>query len=178
MRINNNNQSIIKYLLYNSVAVLLLVILLYSIKKFNLIQLLYVCGEYWYLFLFTLFIIIVIHELIHIIFFKIFGKGKAKIKIKFSIEKILIQQVNKELYYTKNQMILILLSPLIFITLILVFISLIISYFYTIFYLVCIMNCIGCLIDLGVSISILRYSNRESKIYYYFEEGNPIIKIL
>ncbi|MCC0672194.1 MULTISPECIES: DUF3267 domain-containing protein [unclassified Clostridioides] len=63
---------------------------------------------------------VIIHELIHILFFNFFSNGKAKIKIKYDkhIGSIVIYQSNEVILYNKIQTIIILLAPLVLITII------------------------------------------------------------
>ncbi|HBG8471525.1 TPA: DUF3267 domain-containing protein [Clostridioides difficile] len=63
---------------------------------------------------------VIVHELIHILFFNFFSKGKAKIKIKYDkhIGSIVIYQSNKVILYNKIQTIIILLAPLLSIAII------------------------------------------------------------
>lgn len=61
---------------------------------------------------------LVVHELIHIAFYLIFGKGEAKIKVsrERKVGAIVMHQTNDSVLYTRWQMVIILLSPLVLLT--------------------------------------------------------------
>lgn len=115
----------------------------------------------------VLIITLFIHEIIHIIGFKAFGKGQAKIRVRRDKKAgaIVIQQVNENVFYSKKETMIILLAPLVLITLIsipLLFIPKITF----IVYLNCILNSIGSSIDMYVSLKLLRSFNNDIKIQY------------
>lgn len=116
----------------------------------------------------------VIHEYIHIIFFKLFGKGKANIKIMRNkdIKGIVVLQQNKDVKYSLNQILIILLSPLIIITVISLLLSvtaldninLIIG---TNMWL----NCIGSTTDVVLSFKRYKEGEGATNFEYTKEEG-------
>ncbi|AKA44373.1 metalloprotease family protein [Paenibacillus polymyxa] len=67
----------------------------------------------------TMLLAFVIHECIHVVLFKLFGKGKARIKVsrEKSVGAVVMHQVNEEVFYKRWEMIIILLSPLMLLSL-------------------------------------------------------------
>lgn len=75
----------------------------------------------------TMFVVFVIHELIHVGLFIWFGKGNAKIKIRRekSIKAVVIHQTNENVFYNRREKLIILLAPLLLLTTLLILLSLV-----------------------------------------------------
>lgn len=122
---------------------------------------------------FFIIITLVIHEYIHILFFKIFSK-EAKIKvINDNFKNIYIYQYNKNVFYTKLQTITILLSPLVFIS----FITWLLLQICNETILVSIsvngiINAMGAMTDVVLSLKLLTF---KDKIFINYEKKENII---
>lgn len=121
-------------------------------------------------------ITLIIHELIHIIFFKIFGKNKARIKVlrDKTLKAIMIYQENKDVFYTKFQTITILLMPLIIITII----SSILLFFMPnslIIKVNMILNILGNVIDIVITTRLLIHVPNNISINYTYEQKYGVI---
>lgn len=114
---------------------------------------------------------LIIHEIIHIIAFKYFGKGQARVRVRRNKEAgaIVIQQMNNELFYNKIETIVILLAPFIILT-IASLIMLTYKPFQLAIYFNCILNSVGSSIDIYVALRLIfcfpnyikiRYNNGE-----------------
>lgn len=119
---------------------------------------------------------LVIHEYIHVIFFKVFGKGKAKIKVirDKNMKAIIMYQSNKDVFYNKTQTILILLSPLFIITAF----SLLLLVFFNSNLLIrmnMILNILGSIIDFAVSMRLLIKLPKDIKINYSYNNDSGVI---
>lgn len=104
---------------------------------------------------------IIIHELIHIFFFKLFSHGIAVIVPTWdkNLGAIVLKQTNQSIYYGKLQTLIILLSPLIIITFISVILTMVTSAKLIIF-VNCILNIIGSSTDMYISIKLaFKYPN-------------------
>lgn len=115
--------------------------------------------------------IFVIHELIHVGFFLLFGEGKAKIKVKRekSLGAVVMHQVNEQVYYKRWQMVVILLSPLILLTIALLLLSLISPFIYLIFFNI-VLNALGSSVDIYLSYQLL--TKHDSKIRINFDKDD------
>lgn len=135
----------------------------------------------FYILYLPIFVIItlIIHESIHIVFFKIFNK-KSKIKIiNNHFKQIFMYQSNKEIYYNKYQTIIILLAPLILISLIsFIIMNLItIKSFYLLFFINAIINAMGSVTDLISSLKLfIKYFNK--KVFIKYELQNNEVNII
>lgn len=60
-------------------------------------------------------VVFVVHELIHMIFFKIFSNNKAKLKLvkDKELNAFIVKQLNPNIYYSRFQTIVTLLAPLV-----------------------------------------------------------------
>lgn len=115
---------------------------------------------------------LVIHEYIHIVLFKVFGKGSADIEIKRDkkLGAIVVHQKNKEVLYNKKETIIILLMPAILITVAsLIKISLFPSW-EMILKVNMLLNIIGSSIDIVTSYKLLQHKD-DIMINYDFIEG-------
>lgn len=124
----------------------------------------------------SLFIIFVIHELIHIGLFHLFGQGKAKVipKREKELGAVIMHQVNPEVFYTRNQMLFILLSPLILLTVLL----LALHFYLPLPFLLLInivLNSLGSSTDLYASYRLLSNYSRHDMIN--FEPDEHIMNI-
>lgn len=139
----------------------------FSLRNWNHIKIFLLMLPF--LVVFTLFI----HESIHILFFKLFGK-EATIKIiNDNFKNIYVYQSNKNVYYTRLQTIVILLAPLILISIA----TLIILHFSneTIFVPISVngvINAMGAMTDIVLSIKLLCY---RGKIVVGYEKKENII---
>lgn len=116
----------------------------------------------------------VIHEYIHVIFFKLFGKGKAHIKIMRNkdIKGIVVLQQNKDVKYSLNQILIILLSPLIIITVISLLLSVIaLDNINLIIGTNMWLNCIGSTTDVVLSFKRYKEGEGATNFEYTKEEG-------
>lgn len=136
--------------------------------------------EYINLAFFTLPIIVIItltiHELIHILFFKLFGKKKAKIKVlrDKDLKAIVIYQHNKDVFYSKLQTITVLLMPLILITMV----SIVLLFFIPNSLIIkfnMILNVFGSVIDMAITVRLLIYAPKGIKINYTYEKECGVI---
>lgn len=135
----------------------------------------------FYILLLPIFVIVtlIIHESIHILFFKIFNKN-SKIKIiNNHFKQIFMYQSNENVYYNKFQTIIILLSPLIFISII-SFILINCIPFDNIVLLIAmnmIINAMGSVTDVISSINLLtKYFNK--KIFIKYELKNDGVNMI
>lgn len=123
---------------------------------------------------------LVLHELIHIILFKLFGKGQAIIKIirDKDLKSIIIKQENENLFYTKMQVIIILLTPLIVITVIsfLVQVIPITNNFGLLIMLNNVLNALGSCIDV-YCVFILITTKRVKKVNFSFTDNKPELNL-
>lgn len=109
----------------------------------------------------SVFIVFFIHELIHVFFFLLFGKGKAKIKIsrERSIGAVVMHQINEEVFYTRMQMVIILVSPLVLLTVILLCLQVVLPFSYLLFFNI-LLNTLGSTVDIYVTYHLLfKYSS-------------------
>lgn len=106
----------------------------------------------------TVFLVFLSHECIHILFFILFGQGKAKIEIKKErkMGAIIMHQVNEDVFYSKIQMVIILLAPFVFLTALLIGLMFWIKLPY-LFYVNILLNTIGSSIDFYLTIKLLTY---------------------
>ncbi|WPS85514.1 DUF3267 domain-containing protein (plasmid) [Brevibacillus halotolerans] len=116
----------------------------------------------------TMLLSFVIHEYIHVGFFHLFGKGEARIKVsrEKSVGAIVIHQVNESIYYKRWEMIAILLSPLVLLTIVFLLMSTWISMPFLLFANI-LLNALGSSIDMYVSFVLL--SKYHSKIKVNFD---------
>lgn len=111
----------------------------------------------------SMLVILFLHEMIHVGFFHLFGKGKAKIvpKREKELGAIIMHQVNSDVFYTRNQMFVILLSPLVLLTFLLLLCHVFIPLPFLIFINI-VLNSIGSSTDIYVSYRLLtRYSSQH-----------------
>lgn len=165
---NNKTESKLKCLLFGAFVNIILGYLVYAINPFDIER--YInpseAGKIFTLPIFVA-ITLILHEAIHVMFFKIFGKGQAKIRVKVEREMgaIAIQQMNPDVLYTKNETICMLLAPFVFITIISIPL-LSISYFAPIIYLNCMLNSIGSSIDIYITLRLLMSFKGNLRIQY------------
>jgi hypothetical protein len=120
--------------------------------------------------------VLFLHEMIHVFFFHLFGKGKAKIvpKREKELGAIIMHQVNTEVFYTRNQMLFILLSPLVLLTMLLLLSGLWIPLPFLLFINI-LLNSIGSSTDLYASYRLLfQYSSRH---FVNFDSNEHILNI-
>ncbi|WCK57218.1 DUF3267 domain-containing protein (plasmid) [Aneurinibacillus sp. Ricciae_BoGa-3] len=118
-------------------------------------------------------IVFFFHEMIHIGFFYAIGKGKTQLDVKWIRGAVFIHQMNPDLYFTKRQMLIILLSPVILLT---VLMSLLMTFSYVPFLLYAniLFNLLESSIDIYVSYRLLRH---KSPIFVNFETENVNMNI-
>lgn len=114
---------------------------------------------------------VIIHELIHISFFIYFGKGEAKIKLKREKEygALVVHQMNENVYYSKKEIIIILLSPLLIITILLIPLMDLINMPFLIF-ANSVLNILGSSIDFYISMILLRKTPKNIKVNFSSSE--------
>lgn len=111
----------------------------------------------------TMLFILFVHEMIHVIFFHLFGKGRAKIEVKIDKEigAVIMHQVNSEVYYRRNEMLAILLAPLILISVVLVLLDAYILFPFLLWVNI-LLNAIGSSTDIYISYRLLKeYSSND-----------------
>lgn len=123
----------------------------------------------------TMIVVFIIHEFIHVGFFIWFGKEQARIKVSRdrSVGAVVMHQTNDKVFYSKTEMIVILLSPLVMISLALW----IIGFFVYLPFLLCaniVLNVMGSSIDLYVVTRILKH---RSPIAINFHPSHIIMNI-
>lgn len=121
-----------------------------------------------FLVIFTL----ILHESIHILFFKLFGKN-AQIKIiNDNFKNIYIYQSNENVFYTRLQTIVVLLSPLVLIScltfLILQFVN---RQLFVPISVNGVVNAMGAMTDVVLSLKLLSY---KEKIFINYEKKDYI----
>ena len=117
-----------------------------------------------------------IHEYIHVFFFKLFGNGQADIKIMRNkdVKGIIVFQQNKNVKYNLNQILIILLAPLIMITIMSIILSFIDSRDINLIIGTNMwLNCIGSTTD--VVLSFKRYKQGEGNTYFEMNEKDEVI---
>ena len=143
--------------------------LVFKLKPFNILEYLSNKDKIFEIMLFipVMFFIVLIHELIHICLFILFGKGKAKIKVSRNKKygAIVIKQVNKDVFYNKKEIILILLSPLVILSIILFFLMFVINMPFLIYFNL-LLNVLGSSIDFYISIYLLIRHNKDIMINF------------
>lgn len=121
----------------------------------------------------------IIHEYIHLLFFKLFGNGNADIKIirNKDVKGIVVFQQNKNVKYNLNEILIILLSPLVIITIISIILSFIFSKDITLIIGVNMwLNCVGSTTD--VVLSFKRYKEGVGNTYFeYIKEDGIVMNI-
>lgn len=124
----------------------------------------------------AMFVVLLVHELIHVAFFHLFGKGKAKIEMKLDKEigAIIMHQVNPNVYYRRNELLVILLAPLILLTAGLLLLDLVIILPFLIWINI-LLNAIGSSTDLYVSFRLL--TQYKSHHLFNFDSTDHIINI-
>ncbi|MEK3955748.1 DUF3267 domain-containing protein [Psychrobacillus sp. FSL K6-1464] len=124
----------------------------------------------------TMLFLLLVHEGIHVLFFLMYGKGKAKIEVKRerSVGAIIMHQVNPEVYYRRNEMLVILLAPLVIITGGLLMLDQIVMLPFLLMTNI-LLNSIGSSVDLYLSYQLLfRY---KSQHFINFDTKEPILYI-
>lgn len=124
----------------------------------------------------SMLLVLFIHECIHVFFFYLFGKGEAKVvpKRDKAIGAIIMHQTNPNVYYTRNQMLIILLSPLILLTIILLFLHFLLPIPFLLFINI-VLNAIGSSTDLYVSYRLLK--NHSSKMIVNLDQEENILYV-
>lgn len=110
----------------------------------------------------TTLVTLFIHECIHILLFIVFGKGHAKIKVRRDeeLKAIIIHQINDKVYYRKFEIIIILLSPLVILSILLYILMQYINLTFLIG-ITLILNVLGSTIDFYLSLMLLfKYNNK------------------
>lgn len=135
---------------------------------------------------FIIILTLIIHESIHILFFKILNKEslisiKTERNSKNKIKAICIYQSNKNIAYNKLQTFVILLSPVVLITffssLLLLFIPQT-SIWYLIISINAIINAMGSATDVVLSLKLIRkYYFKEIAIKYDYRDKNMVVLI-
>lgn len=137
-----------------------------SLRNWNYIKIFLITLPF--LVIFTL----VIHESIHILFFKLFSK-EAQIKIiNDNFKNIYIYQSNKNVYYTRLQTIIILLAPLVLISTITLFILRFTNeQLFVPISVNGVINAMGAMTDIVLSIKLFFY---KGKIFINYEKKDYI----
>lgn len=119
----------------------------------------------------TVMFIFVIHEYVHVGFFLLFGKGKAKIKVvrEKSVGAVVMHQVNENVFYTRIQMVIILLAPLIVVTIALLIMHIFIPASFLIWTNI-VLNALGSAIDLYVSYKLLTIQSKSIIVNFKADE--------
>ncbi|MFF2531620.1 DUF3267 domain-containing protein [Brevibacillus sp. NPDC058079] len=115
----------------------------------------------------TMLLSFVIHEYIHVGFFLLFGRGKARIKVsrEKSVGAVVIHQVNEKVYYKRWEMLVILLSPLVILTSGFLLMFPLISMPFLLFANIA-LNAMGSSIDMYVSFQLLTKHHSRVKINF------------
>lgn len=178
-KINKQNISPIACAITGFLLTIIIGFIIFKLKPFNLIEYLNnkPINTELILFVPATIIILLIHELIHIGFYLLFSKGKAKIQVKREKEygALMIYQINEKVCYSRNEMILILLAPLILITIIL---FILINFINTPFllYINLLLNVLGSSIDFYISAFLLIKYPSNIKISFNPNKTEMIIK--
>lgn len=147
----------------------IIAILLYNEKPFDIMEYFNNKEKVLEVLLFipTMLFIFIIHELIHMLLFIYFGKGEAKIKV--SKEKkygaIVMHQVNEDVYYTRREILIILLAPLVLLSIVLFFLMNIINMPFLLYFNL-ILNVLGSSIDFYISIYLLFKYKKNIKVNF------------
>lgn len=112
-------------------------------------------------------LLLVVHELIHVGLFILFGNGKAKIRVSINkkYRAIVVKQINKEVFYNKKETILILISPLLTLSIVLFLLMFVVN----MPLLLCsnlIINALGSSIDLYISVKLLVKHDKDILVNY------------
>lgn len=118
----------------------------------------------------------ILHEYIHIFFFKLFSKGKANIKVirEKDLGAVIMYQENKDVSYSKYQTIMVLIAPLVLITIVSIpfmnnsLVGLLIK---ANMYL----NIMGSSVDCTLIFKLLRKYKNNIKISYDYEKEKGVI---
>lgn len=105
----------------------------------------------------SMLLIFIIHEFVHIGFYLLFGKGRAKIKVvrDRSIGAVMMHQVNEDVFYTRTQMIIILLAPLVLLSVVILGLHSLVSAPFLIWVNI-VLNALGSSVDIYVSWRLLK----------------------
>ena len=114
---------------------------------------------------------LVIHELIHIAVYKLFGKGQARISVEKEkkLGAIVVHQTNQDVFYTKPEMLAILLSPMVILTIVLTVIFKFTSYPFLI-YINIALNLIGSSIDFYISMLLIKRYPKDILLNFNSED--------
>lgn len=144
-------------------------LLVFYLKPFNIMEYLNNKEKIMEVILFLpiMFFIVFIHELIHIGLFILFGKGEAQIKISRNKKygAIVVKQLNENVFYNKKEIILILLSPLVLLSIILFILMFVIDMPFLIYFNL-LLNVLGSSIDFYISIYLLVKHNKNIKVNF------------
>lgn len=154
-------------------------ILIFKMKPFDIVEYFNNKEKFFEIVMFipVMFSIFFIHELIHMKLFVLFGKGEAKIKVKREKKygAVVIHQVNEAVYYNKREILIILLSPLIILSIILLGLMYAINMPFLIYFNL-LLNVLGSSIDFYVSINLLFRYPKDIKVN--FNSNNITMNIL
>lgn len=111
---------------------------------------------------------LIIHELTHISMYILFGKGQAKIKVRIDKEygALIMHQINEDVFYSRNQMVAILLTPLIVINVVLSILVNFINAPFLLFFNI-LLNTVGSSIDLYVSTLLILNYKSSAKVNFH-----------
>lgn len=167
-KMNNDTENRFLCALWGVSITTLLSVLIYKLHEFNILATLNLnnMGQIISIPLVVV-ITLIIHEAIHIIAFKYFGHGQAKIRVRRDKRAgaIVIQQMNSELFYDKRATIAILLAPFVILTIVSVIMLMYIPYPLVI-YINCVLNAVGSSIDMYVSLRLIFCFPNDVKIKY------------
>lgn len=175
--INQNNSSLVLCNLLGLFMTLITFIIMYLIKPLNLYEYLMsknnMILEAGLVFMSYL-VVFIVHELIHMAFFIIFGKNKAKVKLvkEKKLNAFVVKQLNPNVYYSKLQTIIILLAPLVLINSILFTLLMKTNLSMLIIYANIFANTLASCIDCYVSLKLMLKFDNEILINYSTDEIN------
>lgn len=124
----------------------------------------------------TMIFVLFVHECIHVLFFRWFGRGKARMKVKRDKEigAIVIHQINPEVFYRRNEMLVILLSPIALITVGIILLNAYVLFPFLLWVNI-LLNAIGSSTDLYVSFRLMKDYNSNHVIN--FDSSEHILNV-
>lgn len=166
-KINSCTESKFLCFLLSVVITILSIVLFYKIHPFNFITAFDISTFEKIMLMLIIILTLIIHEIIHILTFKYYGNGEAKVKIKIDKKSraIVMQQINHNVSYSKQETMLVLLLPFLIITIISIILIIymenpIIPYFN------CILNAVGSSIDIFIALKLFFKFPKDISVKY------------
>lgn len=175
--INQNNSSFVLCNLLGILITLITLIGLYSMKPLNIYQYIMYDNNLFLevsLICLSYLIVFIAHELIHIMFFKLFSKNEAKVKLvkEKNLNAFVVKQLNPNVYYSKLQTIIILLSPLLLINSMFFILLMTTDFSILNIYANILANTLASCIDCYVSLKLILKFDNEILVNYSTDEIN------